>query len=270
MITTDFIDYTDFSHELKRIARIRILYYVVGMFLLMGSFGNYAFGCCDLICPPCEVPDILCTTCLPTGCPSCGHWCCCSPWACNNNTCCPPDQPIGHGWTWGGSEHGWLPICCPSDIPEWCSSALQCYDPGTQECCGSGICYHSACQECKDGSCQSKCKPENCEFCKNGACLPGFCVYAVQGYADYSCTCDGGSCHGSGAKYYFYMCYNDYCLTSGCYCKETRSSQLVEEDPICDHFPPPGSACDINADCIISGWTRVYGNAVDNCYCTHD
>jgi hypothetical protein len=136
------------NHELTRIKRI---YYIFEMILLFVSFENYAFGCCDLICPPCEVPNLLCTRCVPTGCPSCGHWCCCPPRSCNNNTCCPSGWK-GHGWHWGYNS-GWQPICCPPETPEWCSEAWHCYNPETEECCGRDICRRSLCEECVNGQC---------------------------------------------------------------------------------------------------------------------
>jgi hypothetical protein len=150
------------NHELTRIAQICRLYYIFGMVLLFGSFGNNIFGCCQMNCPPCEAPNITCTTCIPTGGTFCGHWCCSSPRSCDNGTCCPPEQPKGNGWVL--TQDGWLPICCPSEEPQYCSGGGCCYKPlgcssWKQKKCADGDCkpcLHKAATYAELQACSNK------------------------------------------------------------------------------------------------------------------
>jgi hypothetical protein len=165
-------DCTNFNHGFNGLTRIKNLCYIFGMVLLFGSFGNNVFGCCFITCAPCEeTPNLpFCTTCIPTGNINCGHGCC-SPTSCNNNTCCPPEQPIGHGYVQCVS--GWCPLCCPSAEPEYCDG-YGCYDSSTCErVCENGLvkdCGGDPKRICCNGTC---CDPPKC--CDNGVCKDPMC-----------------------------------------------------------------------------------------------
>lgn len=146
---------TDISHKKAQKAHVRI-YYIIIMFLLMNSFGNYVFGCCSMICSPCEHADQSCSYCVP-----CSGTCCSGGCFPSGSSCC------GSSYCESG-KHCSSGHCCPSD-EEWCSSASDCYNPSTQECCGSGICNKANCESCSGGQCKV-CGGDSKKCCNSGAC----------------------------------------------------------------------------------------------------
>jgi hypothetical protein len=217
MITTD---YTDFNLELsrkkahkinyKRIARIKILYYIFGVVLLFSGLGSYAYGCCDIICAPCiEQPNMpFCTSCIPTGCSYCGSGCCCPPKHCTNGVCCPSGQ-TGCGGT----------ICCSSG--ETCCDNHCC--PSGSTCCGAyGCCDTSTCERaCVGGQCKD-CGGDPYKACRNGECYDTrtkkCCTDITPNYiCDINYSCCQGNCCKDGC------CESEiedelWCLSRGCGC----------------------------------------------------
>jgi hypothetical protein len=237
MITTD---YTDFNLELsrkkahkinyKRIARIKILYYIFGVVLLFSGLGSYAYGCCDIICAPCiEQPNMpFCTSCIPTGCSYCGSGCCCPPKHCTNGVCCPSGQ-TGCGGT----------ICCSSG--ETCCDNHCC--PSGSTCCGAyGCCDTSTCERaCVGGQCKD-CGGELDQCCKNGTCVPkcensGQCAYElpqppIGGYAN--CFLDRHP-------------LTNICVTEGAIC--AHDSMIALTDAVCATCAP-GCSKTVVSPCI--------------------
>jgi hypothetical protein len=152
---------------------------IMAMILLLSNM-SLAWG----VCGPCYSgtwPNCTWKGCQPpcdgTACKYCNETagCVCKSWCSSGQSCCndsPEGICYGNGWQCCGDGH----LCPAEDI-----------------CCNGGCCYTSQCMECKDGSCQSKCDPNDCEICdEQGSCISTCDSSVCQK------TCINGSCQPCG------------------------------------------------------------------------
>jgi tetratricopeptide (TPR) repeat protein len=168
------------NHELTRIRRI---YYIFGMVLLFSGLGSYAFGCCQMICPPCQMPNMSCTACQPPFGIPCPGGCCPFGTTCCGSGCCPSGTTCCGGTT-----------CCLSS--ETCCGDHCCTAGYT--CCASGCCDPSQCQTCVGGQCKV-CGGDPDKACCNGSCYDihtqQCCTDISPSYiCDISKVCCNGEC----------------------------------------------------------------------------